>query len=258
MSKGGKFDSMGAGGTGVFARIEKKYPIPVDMIDVISQELRKYMHEDKYGLSTVSSLYYDTPSWQLIRTSIEKPLYKEKLRLRSYGVPDNGSEVFVEIKKKYSGIVYKRRISMPYKEAVAFLAKKTPAPDVQIGREIAYALDFYKNLRPAIMIIYERLAFFDNNDENLRLTFDTNMRYRMNDLNLSSGTQGKPILPYNRCIMEIKNTPFAIPPQLSRILDNYKIYPGSFSKVGTAYTLELKNHLGGYANVENAYSKRHS
>ena len=245
--------------SGVFTRREKKYPITMDKIDELMPDLHERMHEDQYGLSTVASVYYDTPSWRLIRESIEKPLYKEKLRLRSYGVPGADTTVFAEIKKKFSGIVYKRRVAMPYNEAVAFLGGKAPAPDCQIGREIEYFLQYYQNLAPMIMVIYDRLALFDSENSDIRVTFDTNIRYRMDDLSLADGMHGKLLLPEGHCIMEIKSNPFGMPSWLSRVLDKHKVYPGSFSKVGTAYTVELKKHLnlGGYANVDNASFKRH-
>ena len=151
----------------------------------------------------------------------------------------------MELKKKYKGVVYKRRISMRYADAISFLAGKGPIPsgsDEQIGKEIAYALRFYKGIGPAYALFCERNAYIDREDPNLRLTIDSNLRYRTHDVDLRNGSFGKLLLPGNQYIMEIK-TAFAMPLWLAKLLDENKIYPTSFSKYGTAYKLDLKAAL---------------
>ena len=148
----------------VFERIEKKYLLPETVFRRLLPELRKHMADDVYGRYTISNIYFDTEQFDLIRASLEKPVYKEKLRLRCYGTPSEDGKVFVEIKKKYKGIVYKRRITLSLKEARRYLVYGI-RPDMtdwkftrqQIFREIDYMKERY-GLRPAAFIAYDRIA----------------------------------------------------------------------------------------------------
>lgn len=232
----------------VFRRVEKKYIVNDEQLHSIMPELMKYMREDEYGISTVCSLYFDTPDRRLIRTSMEKPVYKEKLRLRCYRVPNDDSEVFLELKKKYKGIVYKRRVAMTYSQAMRFV-RCTECPDNsnQILKEITWTLKYYGNLEPSMALFCERFALRGNDDDNLRITFDKRLRYRTHDLELSKGSHGELLLPADKYIMEIK-TAFSMPLWLTKLLDENNIYPVSFSKYGTAYRLEEgtnKQNYGG-------------
>lgn len=226
----------------IFTRVEKKYVITDKQLDAITPVLLEHMKQDEYGLSTICSVYYDTPDRRIIRASINAKAYKEKLRMRCYGLPNENSRTFVELKKKYKGIVYKRRIDMPYSEAIAFLSGESAGPDVQIAKEIKYALGHYPGIRPAIAIFCERIALFDRADENLRLTIDRDLRYRMDDVDLMHGSYGTPLLPKDKFIMEIK-TAFSMPLWLVHLLDEHNIYPGKFSKYGTAFNMELEKAL---------------
>ena len=226
----------------IFTRIEKKYVITKAQLDAMLPVLEEHMHEDEYGLSTICSTYFDTPDMRLIGASIIAKTYKEKLRVRCYGEPNDDSIAFVELKKKYNGIVYKRRIQMSYREAMLFLSGHAPAPDEQIAREIAYTISYYPDMKPAINIFCERVALVDNYDENLRMTVDKNLRYRTDDLELTSGTHGTLLLPADQFILEIK-TAFSMPLWLVHLLDENQIYPGKFSKYGTAFNMELKKKL---------------
>lgn len=134
------------------------------------------MKEDAYGVSMICNVYFDTPDHRLIRRSLEKPLYKEKLRLRSYGKATADSTVFLELKKKYKGVVYKRRVALTEAQAMAYLCESKRVGDTQILREMDYALSYYGDLRPAMYLCYDRVAFYGEEDPMLRLTFDDNMR----------------------------------------------------------------------------------
>ncbi|MCR5689349.1 MAG: polyphosphate polymerase domain-containing protein [Clostridiales bacterium] len=224
---------------GIFNRTEKKYIITQQQADELMPVLLRHMHGDKNGKSTVCSMYFDTPDMRVIRASIDAKAYKEKLRVRCYGVPTAQTRTFVELKKKYLGVVYKRRFEMTYGDAMAFLVNGEPGPDTQMGREVEYFLRFYPGIRPAIDIFCERLALFGNDDENLRVTFDSDLRYRMSRLDLSRGTDGEPIIPANKLIMEIK-TSTSMPVWLTGAIDELHIYPQKFSKVATAFTNELE------------------
>ncbi|MDO4567278.1 MAG: polyphosphate polymerase domain-containing protein, partial [Oscillospiraceae bacterium] len=168
------------------------------------------------------------------RASIEKPPYKEKLRLRSYGLASADSPVFIELKKKYNGIVYKRRAQMSYAEAYDYLKNnRMPHGKDQILNEIEYFRSFYKP-RAVMNISYVREAFYDREDSSLRLTFDKDVLWRTSNLDLSSGAFGNALLEDNMRLMELK-TAGAIPIWLCRALDKAKVYPTSFSKYGNAY-----------------------
>lgn len=227
--------------TSVFERKEIKYPISARQHDWLLLLMYDHMQPDQYGLTKVCSLYFDTSAARLARESIEKPMYKEKLRLRTYGVPTEESTSFLELKKKFDGIVYKRRETLPYAEAMAFLTqRKRPARWSQIFEEIEWVLSFYEGLAPGMALFYDRTAYFGKEDPGLRITFDSGVTYRTDDLDLTHGAHGKLLETSFDYIMELKISN-AMPLWLSAALDKLEIYPGSFSKYGTAYNDILIN-----------------
>ena len=219
----------------VFRRYELKYLLTMAQKETVLKAMQPYMTLDKYGRTTIRNLYYDTDSYLLIRRSIEKPAYKEKLRIRSYSQTDDNSTVFVELKKKYKHVVYKRRISLPYTDATAWLSReKHPAKHTQIANEIDYFLDYYGSLHPTVFLSYERKAYYCNDGSDFRVTFDDNILCRQEDLSLESEVYGTPILPEGKVLMEIKCSG-GIPLWMIHVLSEEKIYKTSFSKYGTAY-----------------------
>ena len=219
----------------VFKRYELKYLLTQAQKETVLKAMQPYMTLDKYGRTTIRNLYYDTDSYLLIRRSIEKPAYKEKLRIRSYSQTDDNSTVFVELKKKYKHVVYKRRISLPYTDATAWLSReKHPAKHTQIANEINYFLDYYGSLHPTVFLSYERKAYYCNDGSDFRVTFDDNILCRQEDLSLESEVYGTPILPEGKVLMEIKCSG-GIPLWMTHVLSEEKIYKTSFSKYGTAY-----------------------
>lgn len=224
-----------AGFKDVFQRIEVKYLLD----DMQYTELRKRLENmaavDSYGKTSILNIYFDTPDYKLIERSLEKPIYKEKLRLRTYGVADDDTNAFIEIKKKYKGVVYKRRISMPYAEAIDYLVNgKRPKERSQISDEIDYFLKYYKGIRPAMAISYDRIAMAGIEDPDLRITFDTNIRWRTDKLSLTEGNKGKDILLPGQHLMELKIAG-AMSIELAKILDELNIRKTSFSKYGKGY-----------------------
>ena len=222
----------------VFKRVEYKYLLNHDEYLNMLSYVKEHMKEDRFGESTIQSLYYDTPDYLLIRRSLEKPVYKEKLRLRSYNLADESSSVFLEIKKKSQGVVYKRRITLKENEAVAFMQGDEKLPSSQIANEISYFKNYYGMLRPAMLLLYDRSAFFEEGTD-LRITFDRNIRYRNKDLNLHTSLNGIPLFNNGEVMVEIKATG-AFPMWLVDYLSKNKIRKTSFSKYGTAYTREYK------------------
>ena len=219
----------------VFKRYELKYLLTPRQKEKVLAAMQPYMTLDKYGRTTIRNLYYDTDTYLLVRRSIEKPAYKEKLRVRSYSRTDNDSAAFVELKKKYKSVVYKRRISLPYAEATAWLSReKHPDKPTQIANEIDYFLEYYGTLHPTVFLSYEREAYFCNDDSDFRITFDDNILCRQHDLSLESEVYGTPILPEGKVLMEIKCSG-GIPLWMTQVLSKEKIYKTSFSKYGTAY-----------------------
>ncbi|MBQ1685191.1 MAG: polyphosphate polymerase domain-containing protein [Clostridia bacterium] len=227
----------------IFSRLEKKYIITEAQYKAVMPVLTEHMHGDEHGLSTVCSMYVDTPDMRIIRASIDAKAYKEKLRLRCYGIPTASSLAFVELKKKYLGTVYKRRFEMPYEDALNMLWGKAPAPDTQMGREVDYFLHFYPGVKPTISIFCERLALFGNDDEEFRVTFDHGLRYRMDELDLRNGTHGRSILPSDQYIMEVK-VAGGMPLWFCALLDENRIFPHKFSKYRKAFETELAERLG--------------
>ncbi len=225
----------------IFERHELKFLINEWQRRFLEQALRERIVPDPHGESTICNIYYDTPDFRLIRTSLEKPIYKEKLRLRSYGPALPEESVFLELKKKYSGIVYKRRISVTEQTAVDFLNGTAPLPEEsQIGREIEYFLRFYQDLEPAMYLSYDRAAFFSREDPDLRVTFDKKIRWRTEGLSLSEKPGGAQILAPGQSLMEIKAAD-AIPLWLVHLLEEGEIHRISFSKYGRAYLAMLQD-----------------
>ena len=227
--------------TYVFERVERKFLLTPRQYDGLMRVLIEYMEMDRYGESTILSLYLDTADSLLIRRSLEKPVYKEKLRLRSYGVPGEMDNVFLEVKKKVRGVVYKRRICLPLDRAMACLKQGTvPAAGGQIGREIAYMLRRYR-LRPAVLLAYDRTAYaeLEPSPNQLRITIDRDIRSRQTDLDLRLGSAGELLLAPGMRLMEIK-TAHAIPLWLCAALDQNEIRPTSFSKYGRVYEARMR------------------
>lgn len=223
----------------VFKRYELKYMLTSLQKERILAKMEPYMTPDKYGQTTIRNLYFDTDTYLLIRRSLEKPVFKEKLRLRSYARADASDTVFAEIKRKYDGVVYKRRLALGEGEARSWLIGNGSCPvDTQISREINYFLGQYENLHPTVFLSYDRQAYYSNTDRSFRVTFDENILARETDLSLSSEVYGKPLLKEGQVLMEIKCAG-GIPIWLTEILSELCIYKTSFSKYGVAYQKEI-------------------
>lgn len=219
----------------IFKRYELKYMITKEQKEKIVKLIEPYMQIDKYGRVTIRNIYMDTDSYRLIRDSIEKPMYKEKLRIRSYKKVDNNEKVFVELKKKYKHVVYKRRVSVGEKDAVNWICNREKLENYeQIEKEIEYFLDYYKDLRPSVFLSYEREAYYSKDGSDFRITFDDNILVRQEDISLTSEIYGKSILDDDKVIMELKCSG-GIPLWMVEILSKNKIYKTSYSKYGTAY-----------------------
>lgn len=219
----------------VFKRYEIKYLLTREQKDAVMAAMTEHMEPDSFGRSTIRNVYYDTDNYRLVRRSLERPIYKEKLRVRSYRTAKPEDEVFIELKKKYNSVVYKRRTDICQRQAADYLAGKIPAPKpCQITNEIDYFLQFYKTLAPKVFLSYEREAFFDKDDSEFRVTFDENILWRTTDLSLEAGVYGENILKPGQTLMEIK-TSGGIPLWMVDVLTAQKLQKTSFSKYGNAY-----------------------
>ena len=233
----------------VFKRYEIKYLVTAGQKDRILKAMEPYMEPDRFGRSTVRNLYFDTDDFVLARHSIAKPDYKEKLRVRNYAKAGTDSTVFVELKRKFDGVVYKRRIGLPEADAMRWMSgakdrdivteldKESP----QVAAEIEYFTGMYSGLKPVIYLSYDREAYrmkagacTAEGGGEFRVTFDSNIRCRESDLTLTSDAYGTPLLEEGMYLMELK-CPGAIPLWMTKILSEERIYKTSFSKYGTAY-----------------------
>ena len=221
--------------TGIFERKEQKYLLTAGQRRALEKVLLRYMKEDEHGESIIRNVYFDTDTGILVRRSLEKPVYKEKLRIRSYRKTGEDDKAFLELKKKYKGIVYKRRIEVNEREFYEYLQGKRLFPEPgQIAGEIDYFCRFYQTIKPRIYLSYERCAFFGISDDSLRITFDRNIRWRTDRLSLSEEAGGEDILADGMSLMEIKAAS-AMPLWLVDQLNTLKIRQTSFSKYGNAY-----------------------
>lgn len=230
----------------VFNRYEHKYLMDKATYKKVLAIMDIHMTLDKHNKDhkpyTIANVYYDTPDDYLIRKSLSKPLYKEKLRLRSYGVPNSDTKVFLEIKKKYNGLVNKRRSVLKLAEAQELL-KTGEVTEVknymngQVLNEIEYFLSHY-NLLPKVYLAYDRVAYFEQGNPDLRISFDMNIRSRRYNVALEKGDYGEALLDGNTYLMEIK-TSLSKPLWLTNMLTELGIKRQSFSKYGT----EFKNTI---------------
>ena len=231
-----------------FVRKEKKYLITTEQRDQLLKMLPKYMVFDRYcqngNMYTVNNIYFDTPTFNVIRNSISKPAYKSKIRMRSYITEAQDSDLtFLEMKKKITGVVNKRRIVGKLIDVENFVETRKKPEHIsdqqnQVFNEINYALDM-EGSKPAVYLTYKRIALFANNDSSIRVTIDEDILARTTDLSLRSKRYGDKILPEGYYLMEIKVSG-AFPLWLAHILTELNIYPTSFSKYGKFYEQKVK------------------
>uniref|UniRef100_UPI00402AB3DA polyphosphate polymerase domain-containing protein n=1 Tax=[Ruminococcus] torques TaxID=33039 RepID=UPI00402AB3DA len=228
-----------------FKRYELKYLLNKKEKEEILLAMKPHMKLDDYGRTVIRNIYFDTENFRLIRRSLEKPVYKEKLRIRSYKPVQITDPVFVEIKKKYKSVVYKRRLLLPEKTVMESFRTGEPLPVCsQIGDEIQYFREYYKNLQPSVFLSYEREAFYSLDGSDFRVTFDENILYRRNDISLGSEIYGHPLLGKQQTLMEIK-TSGGIPLWMSETLTKHHLYKTSFSKYGSAYQRMMEAAMQG-------------
>lgn len=235
----------------VFKRYELKYRLNRRQFAELLNIMQPYMKPDQYGKSTIQSLYLDTPSFLLARRSQEHPLYKEKVRIRSYGLAGPNDPVFIELKKKFESVVYKRRVEMTCEEAMRYFYQGETIMDTQIMREIDFCKKRYEGLAPRVMLSYQREAWYGKDDHDLRITFDDRILWRDQCLGMSDGIFGSPLLKEDEVLMEIK-VAAAIPRWLVQFLSREKIYKTSFSKYGAAYQSICASYTAQEPGVEAA------
>lgn len=232
-----------------FKRCEKKFLITKKQLDTLIPYLEMYMEKDKFCKNNknyeIYNVYYDTDDNNIIRHSLSKPYYKEKLRMRSYTIPESGNDtVFLELKKKIGGIVYKRRAALTLNDAKAFTEHNIkPHCSDYINNQVINEIDYFlktNNVKPKAYISYTRTAFFGKEDPQLRITFDSNITTRRTEVRLDSPRCGVMLLPPDKYLMEIKICG-AMEIWLAKILSQLKIYPCSFSKYGTEYKQYYSN-----------------
>lgn len=229
----------------IFKRYEMKYLLTKEQRAFILSLLNAHMIPDEFGRSIIRNIYFDTDNWRLIRHSLEKPAYKEKLRMRSYQKASPDTPVFVELKKKYHSVVYKRRILLPQNKAFQFIQDPHQMPEhSQIAKEIAYFCEYYQTLHPAVYLSYEREAFYSSDGSDFRVTFDNNILSRTDHLSLDEEPGGVSLLENGQTIMEIK-TSGAIPLWMTHCMTDLHVYKTSFSKYGTAYQKTIFHNPGG-------------
>src|SRR5574344_530455 len=223
-----------------FRRVEIKYIIDENTYKKLKVMLKPYIKSDVYPKSKICNIYFDNDDYDLINNSINKPIYKEKIRLRSYNIPKSKDKVYLEIKKKYNGIVGKRRVETTLDNINNYIDNNKPINNSVNFKEIDTVIKRY-DLKPKIFVAYDREAYIGIDNKELRITFDKDLRYRCLDLDLSLGDSGKLYFDKPMYIVEIK-TLGAIPIFLSLILSDLSIYPTSFSKIGSIY-LKMKGMI---------------
>ncbi|MFI3249482.1 MAG: polyphosphate polymerase domain-containing protein [Eubacteriales bacterium] len=231
-----------------FARYEYKYRISSQQYAHLKLAMASHMKLDQFGKHTINNIYFDTADFLLIRRSLEKPVYKEKLRVRWYGARTDKTPIYIELKKKYKGVVYKRRIKRSWGETRGYFEQQLPLPqneEGQITKELDYFMDFYQNLAPALFLGYEREAYYGVENKDFRMTFDGNIRCEQSDIYQQENNGGTRVIGRDEVLLEVK-TGEGLPSWLLEFFAQEKIYRSSFSKYGTAYReILLPKSLGG-------------
>lgn len=219
----------------VFKRVEQKYILCKEQYELLQSMIDDKFNKDKYYESKIYNIYFDNDNNDMIINSIEKPIYKEKIRLRSYNESKNNNDiVYLEMKQKYKHVVYKRRVMMTYGEYNKYINDGIiPVRDGQIMKEIDYYINYYK-VKPYMYVAYDRLSYYSKEDSEFRITFDTNLRYRLSNLGLYDGKNDKKYFEDEVYIMEVKCMN-SLPIWFVDVLSKNEIYPVSFSKVGSIY-----------------------
>lgn len=237
---------------GTFQRYEYKYRITAEQYVRLLEVMKTTMKLDEFGRNTINNIYFDTPDFLLIRRSLEKPAYKEKLRVRWYGARQEKTPIYIELKKKYKGVVYKRRIKRNWTETKGYFKHHQPLPEKdqgQITKELDYFMDFYQSLRPALFLGYEREAFYGLEKKEFRMTFDFNIRCTQGEILHQKDNNGIRVIEQDQVLLEVK-TGEGLPTWLLDFFAKEEIYRSSFSKYGTAYTkIILPQLLGGVSSI---------
>ncbi len=233
----------------VFNRYELKFILDKSMAQEMIQALKGHVMLDQYGdgegFYRIINLYYDTEDHLFFHETVNRQEFRQKLRLRAYNKVSIDTPVFLEIKKKYDGVVYKRRTMLTLQDAYAFLAKGQEQQDysvydasnVQILGEVAFLKRFY-SLAPKVVVSYDRQAFLGIKENDLRITFDSNLRKRESDLKLESGPWGELFMDASSYILEIKVNG-RIPLWLAQILSGFQCWRQGYSKYTSSYNAEL-------------------
>lgn len=234
--------------TATFKRYEYKYRLTSTQHDKLVEKMKNHMKLDEFGRNTINNVYFDTSDFLLIRRSLEKPVYKEKLRVRWYGVRESDTPIYIELKKKYKGIVYKRRIKRSWEETRGYFEDNCPLPHKkqgQIVNELEYFMKFYQNLAPALFLGYEREAYFGLENSDFRMTFDFNICCCEHEIMKQTSNNGHPVLGQEQVLLEVK-TGEGLPRWLLDFFAEEQVYRSSFSKYGTAYQqILLPKKIGG-------------
>ncbi len=236
-----------------FKRYELKYILTHEQYEMLLSQLPSCMMLDAYGRHKISNIYFDTEDYRIIRHSLEKPKYKEKLRIRCYGEPGDDATTFIELKKKFNGVVYKRRVYAEQNKVLSYLcAGADSVENSQILREIEYFKNRYSEIKPKAYLSYEREAYFSTEDENFRLTFDFHIMARDKEVSLYSSGKDKEVLPGETVLLEVK-TVMGLPNWFLRFLSENHLYKTSFSKYGQAYqSYFLPKFVNSLEKVSNA------
>lgn len=238
-------------------RGELKYLMTEEVYRMFRAASQEYLEPDSFACSLVSSLYLDNDDNAIIRRSLEKPPYKEKLRIRTYvDEPGPGDTCFFEIKKKFKGTVFKRRVEMTLGEALSFcrngkrpeetltaLSDADRRTALQILQEIEWLFMLYGDLRPSFLVSCKRLSLKEKTTDSLRITFDRDLRWSFDRQREFLGSATNALIDPASRIMEIKSTK-GMPFWLIEVLNELELRPQSFSKVGKSYGAWLQKTKG--------------
>lgn len=226
----------------IFSRYELKYLISYETYLAFAEQLSQKMKNDQFGNMgkyNIISLYFDSDDHTIYYETRNNLPFRQKLRLRIYNNATLDTVSFLELKQKFNRVVNKRRTKLKLGDAYQYLEQYN-SDDISVSnRQIMAEVDSFRSLyrlKPELIVSYDRHAFIGVEEEDLRVTFDYNLRCRKDDLRIESGPHGMRFVDPHLVVMEVKVT-HSVPLWLSRLLSDYACPRKSVSKYCTSFEL---------------------
>jgi len=220
----------------VFDRWELKYVVTVKQMYQLMHALKNYVVLDENGddgLYKIKSIYYDSHDFKFYHEKMNGNKYRQKVRLRGYNNVAYNDDVYFEIKQRYNTTVQKRRAELKLSDAYELM--KHPLDAEQYADKKRIVLDEIRYLssmhalEAKAIVSYDRKAYMGKYEDGLRITFDTNLKCRKENLNLEEYHKEKYFVHPSLAVLEIK-TNEKVPIWLVSLIQRFEIEAHRVSK----------------------------